>query len=175
MKVEDNLRVAISRAISDAAERRHEYLTLEHVLLALLHDPDTADVIKAVGGDLKNLERDLALYLEHEVEQLEEGKEAEPQQTVAFGRVFQRAAIHVQSSGKEVLTGPAVLLALTALARDLGENEDLALALAGKVSHDLRAIIVKRPELFAELIRQLAELPDHAVLRVVREVRDGDW
>ena len=72
-------------------------------------------------------------------------------------------------------TPPPSEATITALARDLGENEDLALALAGKVSHDLRAIIVKRPELFAELIRQLAELPDHAVLRVVREVRDGDW
>lgn len=62
-----------------------------------------------------------------------------------------------------------------ALAQDLGENEDLMLALAGKVSSDLQAVIRKRPTLFAELIRELKHLPDHAVLRIVREVRDGNW
>jgi HTH-type transcriptional regulator, competence development regulator len=62
-----------------------------------------------------------------------------------------------------------------ALARELGEDEDVLLALAGKVSEDLLAIIRKRPKLFAELIRELKNSPDHAVLRLVREVRDGVW
>jgi HTH-type transcriptional regulator, competence development regulator len=62
-----------------------------------------------------------------------------------------------------------------ALARELGEDQDVLLALAGKVSEDLLAIIRKRPKLFAELIRELKNLPDHAVLRLVREVRDGVW
>ena len=61
------------------------------------------------------------------------------------------------------------------LARELGRDPDVLLAMAGKVSGDLQAIIRKRPKLFAELIRQLKEAPDDAVLRVVREVRDGDW
>ncbi|MCE2523685.1 MAG: helix-turn-helix domain-containing protein [Rhodobacteraceae bacterium] len=61
------------------------------------------------------------------------------------------------------------------LAQDLGEDPDVMLALAGKVSTDLQAIIRKRPRLFADLIRQLKEAPDKAVLRVVREVRDGNW
>ena len=61
------------------------------------------------------------------------------------------------------------------LARELGEDPDVLLALAGKVSSDLQEIIRKRPRLFAELIRQLKEVPDHAILRVVREVRDGEW
>ena len=61
------------------------------------------------------------------------------------------------------------------LARELGEDPDVMLALAGKVSADLQCIIRKRPRLFAELIRQLKEAPDEAVLRVVREVRDGNW
>ncbi len=64
---------------------------------------------------------------------------------------------------------------IIALARDLGENPDIMLALAGKVSSDVQEIIRKRPELFADIIRQLKELPDNAVLRLVREVRDGDW
>ena len=62
-----------------------------------------------------------------------------------------------------------------ALAADLGEDPDVLLALAGKVSSDLLAIIRARPEVFAELIRQLKAVPDHAILRLVREVRDGDW
>jgi transcriptional regulator with XRE-family HTH domain len=61
------------------------------------------------------------------------------------------------------------------LARELGEDPDLLLAMAGKVSSDLQRIIRKRPKLFADLIRDLRDLPDHAVLRLVREVRDGKW
>lgn len=61
------------------------------------------------------------------------------------------------------------------LARELDEDPDVLLALAGKVSGELQSIIRRRPKLFAELIRQLKDIPDHAVLRLVREVRDGDW
>ncbi|WP_290523667.1 helix-turn-helix transcriptional regulator [Alcanivorax sp.] len=61
------------------------------------------------------------------------------------------------------------------LAADLGEDPDVLLALAGKLSSELREIIVRRPQLFAELIRQLKDAPDHAILRMVREVTDGDW
>jgi transcriptional regulator with XRE-family HTH domain len=64
---------------------------------------------------------------------------------------------------------------IVALAQVLQEDPDLLLAMAGKVSEDLQKIIRKRPKLFAELIRQLKDMPDHAVLRLAREVRDGDW
>jgi transcriptional regulator with XRE-family HTH domain len=64
---------------------------------------------------------------------------------------------------------------IIALARELSEDADVLLALAGKVSADLQAIIRKRPKLFAQLIRDLKKMPDHAVLRLVREVRDGKW
>lgn len=64
---------------------------------------------------------------------------------------------------------------LKKLARELGLDADVTLAMAGKVSSDLQAVIRKRPQLFAELIRQLKEVPDHAILSVVREVTDGDW
>ncbi len=60
-------------------------------------------------------------------------------------------------------------------AGQLGEDPDILLAMAGKVSSDLQEIIRKRPKLFADLIRQLKEEPDHAVLKLVREVKDGDW
>ena len=61
------------------------------------------------------------------------------------------------------------------LAEDLDEDADALLAMAGKVSGDLQAVIRHRPRLFADLIRELKNMPDHAVLRLVREVRDGDW
>ncbi len=64
---------------------------------------------------------------------------------------------------------------IRALARELGEDADILLALGGKVSSDLQRIIRQRPALFAQLIRDLKDLPDHTVLRLVREVRDGDW
>lgn len=61
------------------------------------------------------------------------------------------------------------------LADDLGEDRDVLLALGGKISDDLLEVIRKRPRLFGELIRSLREVPDHAIVRLVREVRDGDW
>ncbi len=61
------------------------------------------------------------------------------------------------------------------LATDLGEDPDVLLALAGKVSKDLQEVIRRRPKLFAELLRSLRAAPNHAVLRVVREVREGKW
>ncbi len=65
--------------------------------------------------------------------------------------------------------------AIIRLAKDLGEDADVLLAMAGKVSNDLQEVIRRRPRLFADLIRTLKDLPDRAVLRLVREVRDGDW
>ena len=64
---------------------------------------------------------------------------------------------------------------IRALAEDLREDPDVLLAMAGKVSTDLQEIIRKRPALFGELIREMKKMPDHSVLRVVREVRDGEW
>ena len=64
---------------------------------------------------------------------------------------------------------------IMALAKELGEDPDILLALTGKVSRDIQEIIRKRPQLFAQLIRDLKEVSDHAVLRIVREVRDGKW
>ena len=61
------------------------------------------------------------------------------------------------------------------LARELGEDPDVLLALAGKVSSDLQEIIRRRPKLFADLIRQMKNAPNHAILKIVRQVRDGEW
>jgi len=64
---------------------------------------------------------------------------------------------------------------ITALAHELSEDPDVLLALNGKISTDIQEVIRKRPQLFAQLIRELKNMPDHAVLKLVREVRDGDW
>jgi HTH-type transcriptional regulator, competence development regulator len=64
---------------------------------------------------------------------------------------------------------------IVSLARELNEDHDVLLALSGKVSRELQEIIRRRPQLFAQLIREIKDLPDHAVLRLVREVRDGKW
>jgi transcriptional regulator with XRE-family HTH domain len=64
---------------------------------------------------------------------------------------------------------------LRKLAQELGEDQDVLLAMAGKISADLRAIILSRPKLFADLIRSVKSMPDKAVIKIVREVRDGEW
>ncbi|MDY6792648.1 MAG: helix-turn-helix transcriptional regulator [Thermodesulfobacteriota bacterium] len=64
---------------------------------------------------------------------------------------------------------------IIALANDLNEDHDILLALSGKISQDIQEIIRKRPKLFAQLIRDLKDMPDQAVVRIVREVRDGKW
>jgi HTH-type transcriptional regulator, competence development regulator len=73
------------------------------------------------------------------------------------------------------LVPPPSEATIVRLASDLGEDPDMLLALAGKVSSDLQKIILRRPKQFAELIRQLKDAPDHAIVRFVREVRDGNW
>ena len=73
------------------------------------------------------------------------------------------------------LVPPPSEATIVRLATDLGEDPDMLLALAGKVSSDLQAIILRRPRQFADLIRQLRDAPDRAILKVVREVRDGKW
>ena len=84
--------------------------------------------------------------------------------TPAFLSRFERG--EVTPPGEEVLIK---------LADELGEDRDVMLAMAGKISTDLRAAILARPRLFAEAIRAIRLMPDHAVLRIVRDVRDGDW
>ena len=64
---------------------------------------------------------------------------------------------------------------IRALAAELNEDPDVLLAMSGKISEDLKNIIRKRPQLFAQLLRDIKDMPDHAVLRIVREVRDGKW
>lgn len=106
------LQATLGLAVADAKRRRHEYLTIEHVLYALLHDEDARAVIRQCGGDVDLLRRQLEDYLEDSVEKLPEGKESDPTQTLAFQRVMHRAALHVQSAGKRQIDSVNVLVAL---------------------------------------------------------------
>ncbi len=107
-----NLEQTLHRALAYANERRHEYATLEHLLLALTDDQDAIAVLRACSVDLEQLRRDLSDYVDNELASLVGTHHAEAKPTAGFQRVLQRAAIHVQSSGREEVTGANVLVAL---------------------------------------------------------------
>ena len=107
-----NLEKTLHAALTDAGERRHEYATLEHLLLALIDDEDGAQVMAACGVDLGELTAVVKQYLEQEYQSLQSDETADPQPTAGFQRVIQRAILHVQSSGKDTVTGANVLVAL---------------------------------------------------------------
>jgi ATP-dependent Clp protease ATP-binding subunit ClpA len=109
-----NLEQSLHRALALANERHHEYATLEHLLLALLDDQDAAAVMRACSVDLDKLRRSLTAYLERELENLVNDSNEDSKPTAGFQRVIQRAVIHVQSSGREEVTGANVLVAIFA-------------------------------------------------------------
>jgi ATP-dependent Clp protease ATP-binding subunit ClpA len=96
-----SVEVVLHIAFREAVSRRHAYLTLEHLLYALAHDPDGERILGAVGADLGLLRRNLNAYLDESVEQLPRGQEREPEQTIAFRRVLQAAVMHVQSAQRQ--------------------------------------------------------------------------
>ncbi|WP_319529023.1 ATP-dependent Clp protease ATP-binding subunit ClpA [uncultured Cohaesibacter sp.] len=110
----NSLEIALHKALMAANERSQEYATLEHLLLALVDDSDAAAVMRACGVDLRLLESNLLDYIDNELSNLvqEKGEDAKP--TAGFQRVIQRAVIHVQSSGREEVTGANVLVAIFA-------------------------------------------------------------
>jgi ATP-dependent Clp protease ATP-binding subunit ClpA len=107
-----NLEQTLHRALGLANDRRHEYATLEHLLLALADDADAATVLRACGVDLEKLKRDLTEFLDKDLAGLVSDRGGDPKPTAGFQRVVQRAAIHVQSSGRDEVTGANVLVAL---------------------------------------------------------------
>ncbi|BBK30494.1 ATP-dependent Clp protease ATP-binding subunit ClpA [Stella humosa] len=109
-----NLEETLHRALANANERRHEYATLEHLLLALTEDRDGVAVLRACGVDLERLRRELVEYLDNELSNLVSSRLEDAKPTASFQRVLQRAAIHVQSSGREEVTGANVLVAMFA-------------------------------------------------------------
>jgi ATP-dependent Clp protease ATP-binding subunit ClpA len=107
-----NLEQTLHRALALASDRKHEYATLEHLLLGLIDDSDSATVLRACGVDLDKLRADLTEFLDKDLAGLATDRPGDPKPTAGFQRVVQRAAIHVQSSGKDEVTGANVLVAL---------------------------------------------------------------
>ncbi|HEX6001699.1 MAG TPA: Clp protease N-terminal domain-containing protein, partial [Hyphomicrobiaceae bacterium] len=109
-----SLEASLHRALEYANERNHEYATLEHLLLALLDDRDAAAVMKACLVDFDALRKRITEYLDNELGSLYVKGSAEAQPTTGFQRVVHRAVVHVQSSGREEVTGANVLVAIFA-------------------------------------------------------------
>jgi ATP-dependent Clp protease ATP-binding subunit ClpA len=109
-----NLEKALHQALAFANQRKHEYATLEHLLLALVDDVDAAAVMKACNVDIEALRRTLKEYVDNELEGLVHAGKDDAKPTAGFQRVIQRAVIHVQSSGREEVTGANVLVAIFA-------------------------------------------------------------
>jgi ATP-dependent Clp protease ATP-binding subunit ClpA len=106
------LEVILNIAFREAISRGHAYLTLEHLLYALAHDPDGERILAACGVDLPLLRRDLDAYLDESIERQRRGAAKDPEQTVAFRRVLQTAILHVQSAQREEANAGDILAAM---------------------------------------------------------------
>jgi len=143
-----SLEQALHRALAFANERHHEYATLEHLLLSLIDDQDSAAVMKACNVDVELLRKQLVDYVDTELENLVTESKEDAKPTAGFQRVIQRAVIHVQSSGREEVTGANVLIAIFAereshAAYFLQEQDMTRYDAVNYVSHG----IAKRPDM----------------------------
>ena len=107
-----DLELTIGQCYKDAREQRHEFMTVEHLLLALIENPSAAAVLRACNADLVKLGKDLKSIIVETVPVLPSGDERDTQPTLGFQRVLQRAVYHVQSSGRKEVTGANVLVAI---------------------------------------------------------------
>ncbi len=107
-----SLEIVLTIAYREAVSRRHAYLTLEHLLYALAHDPEGERILKGCGADLARLRRDLSDYFDQALEAVRRGQEREPEQTAAFRRVLQTAVLHVQSAQRAEVNAGDILAAI---------------------------------------------------------------
>ena len=118
--ISKELEVTLNQAFSEAKDNRHEFITVEHLLLALLDNPTAYAVISSCGGSIEQLRIELEDYIDQHTPYLDAEDTRETQPTLGFQRVLQRAIFHVQSSGKPEVSGANVLIAI------FGENESQA-------------------------------------------------
>src|ERR671938_113503 len=111
LSITKELESTLGLAFAEAKARRHEHVTLEHLLYALLRDPVASRLLRACGARLPELKRELEQHLQDSQPQLPDGFDRDPEQTRAFQRVLERAAMQVQSSGKETIDAGSVLVA----------------------------------------------------------------
>jgi ATP-dependent Clp protease ATP-binding subunit ClpA len=110
--IAQELEVSLHMAFMEARQKRHEYITVEHLLLALLDNPSATEVLRACGANMDDLRRQLGDFISEHTPIVSGANEVETQPTVGFQRVIQRAILHVQSSGKKEVTGANVLVAI---------------------------------------------------------------
>src|ERR1700683_2483817 len=106
------LQVTLQLAMTEAQNRRHEYVCLEHLLFALLHDVTTSNVLENCGADLETLRKQLRKYLDEEIERLPKGERVQPHYAYGVQRALERAAAHAHSAQHDEITGSQVLVAL---------------------------------------------------------------
>ncbi|MDE2089467.1 MAG: AAA family ATPase, partial [Gammaproteobacteria bacterium] len=121
-----DLEFTLNLAFKEARKKKHEFMTVEHLLLALLDNSSAATVLRACGADLERLKQDLSAFLDETTPLLAPNDPRETQPTLGFQRVLQRAVFHVQSSGKKEVTGANVLVAI------FGEQESQAVYFLNK-------------------------------------------
>ncbi len=119
--IAQELEVSLHMAFMEARQKRHEFITVEHLLLAMLDNPSAAEVLRACAANLEDLRKKLAEFIERHTPRVPGEAEVDTQPTLGFQRVIQRAILHVQSSGKKEVTGANVLVAI------FGEKDSHAL------------------------------------------------
>ena len=110
--IAQELEVSLHMAFMDARQKRHELITVEHLLMAMLDNPSASDVLKSCGANIDKLRADLTDHIEEHTPIVDGKEEVDTQPTLGFQRVIQRAMLHVQSSGKKEVTGANVLVAI---------------------------------------------------------------
>ncbi len=110
--IAQELEVSLHMAFVDARQKRHEFITVEHLLLALIDNPSAAEVLRACAANIEELRRELTAFIDEHTPIVNGNHDIETQPTLGFQRVIQRAILHVQSSGKKEVTGANVLVAI---------------------------------------------------------------
>ncbi|HEU5162250.1 MAG TPA: ATP-dependent Clp protease ATP-binding subunit ClpA [Thermoanaerobaculia bacterium] len=146
------LQRTFANAVEEATRRRHEYLTLEHLLLALTTDPDASRVLRECGADLDDLRQDLTEFLEKNLRPAAGSGEIVPTETVTFRRILEHAVLHVQSSGREELDGAHLLASLFQAKNShavwlLEEQGITKLDVLTYISHGISKVETEEPEI----------------------------
>ena len=110
--IAQELEVSLHMAFVEARQKRHEFITVEHLLLALLDNPSAAEALRACGANLEQLRKDLVRFIGEHTPTVSGEDEIDTQPTLGFQRVIQRAILHVQSSGRKEVNGANVLVAI---------------------------------------------------------------
>jgi len=183
-----NLEKTLHQALAYANDRRHEYATLEHLLLSLTEDTDAIAVLRACGVDLERLRGDIQDYIDNELSNLITAQLGDAKPTAGFQRVLQRAAIHVQSSGREEVTGANVLVAMFSEREShavyfLQEQEMSRLDALNYISHGIAKVIGQDQERTVDgadedasaekVVRRGREALDAYCVDLNKKARDG--